>query len=76
MPRRDEQRRSDRRAQFLRGLSMCLCFAWLQRRIMASGQLGATVPSLRHADPKCPVPRIIAEFGHVLAFGGVTQEFL
>jgi hypothetical protein len=43
---------------------------------MATSQLGATIPSLRHSHPNGSVPWVIDKSSHASAYGRMPQEFL
>jgi hypothetical protein len=46
------------------------------RRALDLERFSALQPSLRHPDPRRPARRVARKLGHLLAVGGVSQEFL
>src|SRR6516164_5182317 len=46
------------------------------RRVLSCEYLSTPAPPLCHTVPRSHAPRIVRELGHLLALGGVFQEFV
>jgi hypothetical protein len=46
------------------------------RQALDLERFSALQPSLRHSDPRRPARRVAGKLGHLLAVGGMSQEFL